>query len=57
MQVAEEVNLGTTAHCEGIFLSATGIHMKTGASVNGRLLAETAVTLQSNTIVATTMAA
>jgi hypothetical protein len=49
-QVAGEVNLGTTSHAEGIVLSKTAIHMSTGASINGRLLAQTAVTLQSNTV-------
>jgi ice-binding like protein len=49
-QVAGEVNLGSTSHAEGIVLSKTAIHLSTGASINGRLLAQTAVTLQSNTV-------
>jgi hypothetical protein len=49
-QVAGEVNLGTTSRAEGIVLSKTAIHLSTGASINGRLLAQTAVTLQSNTV-------
>jgi hypothetical protein len=44
------VVLGTTSHFEGNILSKTGINMQTGASVNGRLLAQTAVTLQMNTV-------
>lgn len=47
---AGAVSLGTTAHFEGTILSQTMIAMKTGASTNGRLLAQTAVTLQQNTV-------
>ena len=49
-QVAGAVTLGTTSHFEGIILGATGINLQTGASINGRLLAQTAVTLQMNTV-------
>lgn len=49
-QVAGSVTLGTTAHFEGIVLGKTLIAVNTGASVNGRLLAQTAVTLQMNVI-------
>ena len=49
-QVAGKVALGTTSHLEGIILSKTLIAMKTGASINGRLLAQTAVTLQMNKV-------
>jgi hypothetical protein len=49
-QVAGVASFGATAHFEGVILSATGITLVTGASVNGRLLAQTAVTLQSNTV-------
>ena len=49
-QVAGEVTLGTTSHFEGIVLSKTLIAVKTGASVNGRLLAQTAVTLEMNSV-------
>ena len=49
-QVAGAVTLGTTSHFEGVLLGMTGINMQTGASINGRLLAQTAVTLQMNTV-------
>ncbi|TFB62755.1 DUF3494 domain-containing protein [Cryobacterium sp. Hz7] len=49
-QTAGSVSVGTTAHFEGTILSKTMIAMKTGASITGRLLAQTAVTLQSNSV-------
>ena len=49
-QVAGAVTIGTTAHLEGVVLSKTLIAVNTGASVNGRLLAQTAVTLQMNAV-------
>lgn len=49
--VAGSVTLGTTSHFEGNILGQTGINMQTGASINGRMLAQTAVTLQMNTVV------
>ena len=49
-QVAGAVTIGTTAHFEGVMLAQTLVAANTGASVNGRLLAQTAVTLQMNTI-------
>lgn len=48
---AGAVSIGTQAHFEGTILSKTMIAMKTKASINGRLLAQTAVTLQMNTLV------
>ncbi len=45
------VALDTTAHFEGIIISSTEITLATGASVNGRLLSQTAVTLDSSTVV------
>ena len=49
-QVAGAVTIGTYAHFEGILLGKTVVGMNTGATVNGRLLAQTAVTLQMNSI-------
>ena len=49
-QVAGSAAIGTTAHFEGTILSRALIAMKTGASTNGRLLAQTAVTLQQNAV-------
>ncbi len=49
-QAAGAVTLGTTAHFEGVVLAKTMIAANTGASVNGRLLAQTAVTLQMNAV-------
>lgn len=44
------VAIGTGAHFEGIVLAKTAINLTTGATVLGRLLAQTDVTLQSNRI-------
>ncbi len=49
-QAAGSVSIGTTAHFEGVLLGKTLIAVKTGASVSGRLLAQTAVTLQMNAV-------
>ena len=49
-QVFGAVEIGTTSHFEGVILSQTSIVLNTGATVNGRLLAQTAVTLDSNTV-------
>ena len=49
-QVAGLVALGTTSHFEGVILCKTGITLKTGASINGRLLAQTAVIIDSSTV-------
>jgi hypothetical protein len=51
-QVAGQVTLGTTSHFAGVILTATQIAMKTGASINGRLYAQTAVSLEMNTVTA-----
>jgi hypothetical protein len=51
-QVAGSVTIGTYAHFEGVVLGKTLIAVNTGASVNGRLLAQTAVTLQKSNITA-----
>ena len=50
-EVAGAVNLGTTAHLEGIVLTQTAITLATGASITGRLLAQTAVSIDSSAVV------
>jgi hypothetical protein len=50
-QVTGLVDLGTSAHCEGVLLTATAITLGNGVSVNGRLLAQTAVSIDGGTIV------
>lgn len=50
-QASGNVTLGTASHFEGSILSQTDINMKTGASINGRMLAQTAVTLEMSTVV------
>ena len=50
-QVAGAVDLGTTSHLEGIVLTYTSAALRTGASINGRLLAQTAVTIEGSTVV------
>jgi len=49
-QVAGFVTAGTTSHLEGIFLVATKAVFETGSSLNGRILTQTAVTLDAATI-------
>lgn len=49
-QVAGQVTCGTTSHFEGVILSQTGINFQTGATINGRALAQTAVVLDGNTV-------
>lgn len=49
-QIAGAVTCGTTSHFEGNILGQTGINFQTGATINGRMLAQTAVTLQMNTV-------
>jgi hypothetical protein len=50
-QVAGLVDLGTTAHAEGVVLTQTSVTLRTGASINGRLLAQTAVNIDGSTVV------
>lgn len=50
-QVAGQATFGTTSHFEGIILSMTGVTFQTGATFNGRALAQTAVILDANTVV------
>jgi len=49
-QVAGSVILEITTHFEGIILGKTSINLRTGASINGRLLTQNAVTLQMSTV-------
>lgn len=50
-QVGGQVTMETTSHLEGVVLSQTAIVLRTGATVNGRLFAQTAVELDANTVV------
>jgi hypothetical protein len=50
-QVAGQTSLGTTSEFKGIILCKTAIVMQTGATMNGRALAQTAVTLDSNAVI------
>ncbi len=52
-QVAGQVTLGATSHFEGTILSKTGITLQTGASYNGKALAQTAVILDGNAVTKT----
>lgn len=49
-QVTGAVNLGANSHFEGIILGATNINLNTGASINGRLYAQTALNLDSSVV-------
>jgi hypothetical protein len=50
-QVSGKVELGTTSHFQGIVIVQTSVAMATGASLDGRLLAQSAVTLDQATVV------
>ncbi|CAE8588201.1 unnamed protein product [Polarella glacialis] len=49
-QVAGFVVVDVGAHMEGILLVKTAAHFRTNSSLNGRILAQTIVTLQSSTV-------
>ena len=51
-QVAGQATLGTTSQFQGIILSKTLISFNTGATINGRALAQTAVTLNATRVTA-----
>jgi hypothetical protein len=51
-QVAGKTILGTTSQFKGIILCQTLIEIQTGATLTGRALAQTAVTLDANAITA-----
>jgi len=48
--VAEEFIMEGTAHMEGVLLVKTAVTMKTGSTMNGRVLSQTAVVLQVATV-------
>ncbi len=50
-QVAGLVDVGTTAHLEGVILGMTSVALRTGASIKGRLLAQTAVSIDGSAVV------
>jgi hypothetical protein len=50
-QVSGQTALGTTVQFKGNILSQTLISLNTGATLEGRTLAQTAVTLEANTII------
>lgn len=49
-QVASSTTLGTSSVFQGVILDQTNIAVQTGATVHGDLFAQTAVTLQSNSV-------
>ncbi len=51
-QVAGKATLGTTADFKGIILSQTQVILETGALLNGRALAQTAITLDASAVTA-----
>jgi hypothetical protein len=48
-QVAGQTTMGTTTQFKGIILDQTAIVMQTGSTINGRALAQSAVTLDATT--------
>jgi hypothetical protein len=51
-EVAGDVDVGTTAHLAGVVLCKTAIALRTGASIDGRLLAQTMVSIDDSAVVA-----
>lgn len=49
-QIAGNVDVGTTALMQGVILGKTLINLQAGATAKGRLLAQTAVTLNQTTV-------
>lgn len=49
-QVAGQTSLGTTSHFEGVILCKTAVDLKTGATINGKILAQTRVDLDQATV-------
>jgi hypothetical protein len=50
-RVEMTTTLETTSQFEGIILDFTDIELRTGAGINGRLFSQTAVNLQSSTVI------
>jgi hypothetical protein len=51
-EVAGDVDVGTTAHLAGVVMCKTAIALRTGASIDGRLLAQTMVSIDDSAVVA-----
>jgi hypothetical protein len=51
-QVAGQVTLHATSHFEGVILSKTGVTLQTGASLHGRVFAQSMIALDNNVIAA-----
>jgi len=49
-QIAGQATVHANAHVEGVLLSMTGITFQTGASLNGRALAQTMVAFDANAV-------
>jgi Ice-binding-like len=49
-QAGGQVTLGTTSNFKGVILCQTAIVLDTGAMLDGRALAQTAVTLNANSV-------
>ncbi len=49
-QVAGQVTIGTTSHFEGIILCKTAVSLQTSATMNGRIFAQSMVSLDNNVI-------
>ncbi len=49
-QISGKATLDTTSHVEGIVMSQTSIALKTGASVHGRMFAQTAISIDGSTV-------
>jgi len=49
-QVAGKATFGATSHFEGVLLCKTDVTLQTGATMNGRVLAQTQVALQQATV-------
>ncbi len=50
LTLVQGVELGAGSHFEGIILAETSIFARTGASINGRLLAAQSINLDANTV-------